>query len=66
MATTTVPEIANAPAVTKTAPISLTPNAVAKVKEIMGQQRLPVCALAWSAAAVPASPIPCSSRMAPA
>src|SRR5436305_13795159 len=32
MATTTVPEIK------KTAPLSLTPNAVAKVKEIMGQQ----------------------------
>jgi iron-sulfur cluster assembly accessory protein len=33
MATTTAPEIKP-----KTAPINLTPNAVAKVKEIMGQQ----------------------------
>ena len=33
MATTTTPEVK-----TKTAPISLTANAVAKVKEIMGQQ----------------------------
>jgi iron-sulfur cluster assembly accessory protein len=32
MATTTVPNV------TKTAPLNLTPNAVAKVKEIMGQQ----------------------------
>jgi iron-sulfur cluster assembly accessory protein len=32
MATTTVPEV------TKAAPVSLTPNAVAKVKEIMAQQ----------------------------
>src|SRR5690242_20674767 len=32
MATTTVPEV------TKKAPISLTPNAIAKVKEIMAQQ----------------------------
>lgn len=32
MATTTVPEVK------KSAPVSLTPNAVAKVKEIMGQQ----------------------------
>lgn len=33
MATTTTPEVK-----TKTAPITLTPNAVAKVKEIMAQQ----------------------------
>src|SRR5450755_2178173 len=33
MATTTVPEVTK-----KTAPITLTPNAVIKVKEIMGQQ----------------------------
>jgi len=37
MATTTVPT--NAPAVApKTPPVSLTPNAIAKVKEIMAQQ----------------------------
>ena len=36
MATTTTPEVK--PAETKKAPISLTPNAVSKVKEIMGQQ----------------------------
>ena len=39
MATTTVPEVTtNNPPVKKTAPITLTPSAVAKVKEIMGQQ----------------------------
>ena len=37
MATTTIPEV-NPQETTKKAPISLTPNAVAKVKEIMGQQ----------------------------
>jgi iron-sulfur cluster assembly accessory protein len=36
MATTTTPEVK--PAETKTAPITLTPNAIAKVKEIMAQQ----------------------------
>src|SRR6266481_2102160 len=36
MATTTTPEVK--PAETKKAPISLTANAVSKVKEIMGQQ----------------------------
>jgi iron-sulfur cluster assembly accessory protein len=36
MATTTTPEVK--PAETKKAPISLTPNAVSKVKEIMSQQ----------------------------
>jgi iron-sulfur cluster assembly accessory protein len=36
MATTTAPEVK--PAETKKAPISLTPNAIAKVKEIMAQQ----------------------------
>ena len=36
MATTTTPEVK--PAETKKAPISLTPNAIAKVKEIMAQQ----------------------------
>ena len=35
MATTTTPNVENAP---KTAPVILTPNAVAKVKEIMAQQ----------------------------
>ena len=39
MATTTVPEVkTNAVEVKKTPPVSLTPNAVSKVKEIMGQQ----------------------------
>ena len=44
MATTSVPEVntnapeVNAPEVKKTPPVSLTPNAVSKVKEIMGQQ----------------------------
>jgi iron-sulfur cluster assembly accessory protein len=38
MATTTVPEVNNPPAVPKKAPVNLTANAVAKVKEIMGQQ----------------------------
>jgi iron-sulfur cluster assembly accessory protein len=40
MATTTVPEITNPmpEAPKKTPPVSLTPNAVSKVKEIMGQQ----------------------------
>src|SRR6266576_991093 len=37
MATTTIPEV-KPQETTKKAPISLTPNAVAKVKEIMGQQ----------------------------
>jgi iron-sulfur cluster insertion protein len=37
MATTTTPEVKPAEA-TKTAPITLTPNAIAKVKEIMAQQ----------------------------
>jgi iron-sulfur cluster assembly accessory protein len=36
--TTTVPEVTSAPVVPKAAPVSLTPNAVAKVKEIMTQQ----------------------------
>jgi iron-sulfur cluster assembly accessory protein len=38
MATTTVPEVSNAPAAPKKAPVNLTANAVAKVKDIMGQQ----------------------------
>jgi iron-sulfur cluster assembly accessory protein len=39
MATTTVPEVkTNVPEVKKTPPVSLTANAVSKVKEIMGQQ----------------------------
>jgi iron-sulfur cluster assembly accessory protein len=41
MATTTVPEVnpnVHAPEVKKTPPVSLTSNAVSKVKEIMGQQ----------------------------
>ena len=38
MATTTTPEVKPAET-TKKAPISLTPNAVTKVKEIMGQQK---------------------------
>src|SRR5947208_15157459 len=38
MATTTIPEVKPAET-TKKAPISLTPNAVTKVKEIMGQQK---------------------------
>src|SRR6201993_1010007 len=37
MATTTTPTTGT-PEVKKTAPITLTPNAIAKVKEIMGQQ----------------------------
>src|SRR5258707_11566813 len=37
MATTTIPEV-KPQETTKKAPISLTPNAVAKVKEIMGSQ----------------------------
>src|SRR6266480_6199827 len=36
MATTTTPEVN--PAETKKAPVSLTPNAISKVKEIMAQQ----------------------------
>src|SRR5579862_2777746 len=39
MATTSVPEVTpNTPEVKKTPPVSLTPNAVSKVKEIMSQQ----------------------------
>ncbi len=38
MATTTTPEIKPAETAPKAAPISLTPNAITKVKEIMGQQ----------------------------
>ena len=38
MATTTTPEVKPAESKPKAAPISLTPNAVAKVKEIMAQQ----------------------------
>ena len=55
MATTTIPEV-KPQETTKKAPIMLTPNAVAKVKEIMGQQT-PV------AAAAPASRTRCLSRM---
>src|SRR5258707_13593615 len=43
MATTTIPEV-KPQETTKKAPISLTPNAVVKVKEIMGQQNpVPAC-----------------------
>ena len=39
MATTTVPEVTtHIPEVKKAAPVTLTPSAVSKVKEIMGQQ----------------------------
>src|ERR1700694_378019 len=38
MATTTVPEVTNPEVAKKSPPVSLTANAVAKVKEIMGQQ----------------------------
>src|SRR5207344_3471511 len=38
MATTTVPEVSNPEVTKKVPPVSLTPNAVAKEKEIMGQQ----------------------------
>lgn len=38
MATTTVPEVTTPAAAPKKAPVNLTANAVAKVKEIMGQQ----------------------------
>jgi len=64
MATTTTPEVK--PAETKKAPISLTANAIAKVKETMAQQN-PVPAglrLAWWAGDAPDSLTQCSSRMA--
>ena len=38
MATTTMPGVTAQPEVKKTPPVSLSPNAVSKVKEIMGQQ----------------------------
>jgi iron-sulfur cluster assembly accessory protein len=39
MATTSVPDVSTTtPEVKKTPPVSLTPNAVSKVREIMGQQ----------------------------
>src|SRR6202041_758628 len=38
MATTTVPVTTNVPEVKKAAPVTLTPSAVNKVREIMGQQ----------------------------
>jgi iron-sulfur cluster assembly accessory protein len=39
MATTSVPEVKTTPTeVKRTPPVSLSPNAIAKVKEIMGQQ----------------------------
>jgi iron-sulfur cluster assembly accessory protein len=38
MATTTTPEVKPVESMPKVAPISLTPNAVTKVREIMGQQ----------------------------
>jgi len=38
MATTTMPGVTAPPEVKKTPPVSLSPNAVSKVKEIMGQQ----------------------------
>ena len=38
MATTTAPQVTPSDAKPKVAPISLTPNAIAKVKEIMAQQ----------------------------
>jgi len=38
MATTTVPTTPSTPETIKSAPITLTANAIAKVKEIMGQQ----------------------------
>ena len=64
MATTTAtPEIK--PQEAKKAPVSLTPTAIAKVREIMAQQN-PVPAglrMESSAAVAPASPTPCSSKM---
>jgi iron-sulfur cluster assembly accessory protein len=38
MATTTVPEVTNPEVAPKKAPVNLTANAIAKVKDIMGQQ----------------------------
>jgi iron-sulfur cluster assembly accessory protein len=38
MATTTAPQVSNPEVAPKKAPVNLTANAVAKVKEIMGQQ----------------------------
>ena len=38
MATTTVPEVTTTPTAPKKAPVNLTASAVAKVKDIMGQQ----------------------------
>jgi len=69
MATTTVPEVTNVPEVKKAAPVTLTPSAVTKVKEIMGQQNPVPAGLAasvWWVAAALVSHIPCSSRMPPA
>ena len=61
MATTTTPEVK-----TKTAPIGLTANAVAKVKEIMGQQNPVPAGLRVSVVGggCSASRTPCSSRTA--
>jgi iron-sulfur cluster assembly accessory protein len=38
MATTTIPEVTNPEVAPKKAPVNLTANAIAKVKDIMGQQ----------------------------
>ena len=66
MATTTTPEVK--PAETKKAPISLTANAIAKVKETMAQQNPVPTGLRVGVvgAVAPVSPIPCSSKTAPA
>ena len=66
MATTTVPEVATPEVTKKPAPVTLTANAVTKVKEIMGQQTPfpPACGLESWVADAPVSPIPCSLKMA--
>ena len=64
MATTTTPNVETTPKL----PVNLTPTAVTKVKEIMGQQN-PVPAglrIGVVGGGAPASPTPCHLRTRPA
>lgn len=60
--TTSVPEVK------KTNPVSLTPSAISKVKEIMAQQNPIPQGFAWesSVEAAPDFPTPCSLKTPPA
>jgi hypothetical protein len=66
MSTTTTTPTTPTPPEVKAAPISLTPNAIAKVKGIMAQQNPAPAGLrvGWWEAGARASPTPCSSTPA--